>query len=254
MKSKGDRSVPDYEELGFNKKEKLECFLQWSLISALFAYMFYRSYIAFFLLLPGYYFYQKMRRKDYIDKQKELIGIQFRELMNSLLAGIQAGQSIESAFVNSYGDMQMMFGQEALISRELIYMKKCLHNNQNLEDLLMDFGRRSHHPDIMDFAEVFHVAKRSGGNLPKMIRISVDVISTKMDVKRKITTVVSAKKMEQNIMNVVPFGILLYIGASSPGFFDSLYHNITGICIMTILMGIYVTAYMIALKILKIEV
>ena len=86
-----------------------------------------------------------------------------------------------------------------------------------------------------------------------MIRQTVDIISDKIEVSRKISTVISSKKMEQSVMNVVPFGIVLYIDASSPGFFDSLYHNPFGILIMTIVLVIYIFAYLLAEKITDIS-
>ena len=127
-------------------------------------------------------------------------------------------------------------------------------NNSNVEDLLLDFGIRSHIDDIKDFAEIFRIAKRSGGNLTEIIQQTADVIGEKMDVRRKLSTIISAKKMEQSIMNVIPFGIILYIDWSSPGFFDALYHNFTGILIMTALLGIYGLAYVLAGRIIDIKV
>ena len=38
--------------------------------------------------------------------------------------------------------------------------------------------------------------------------------------------------MELLIMKLMPFGILLYVGMGNPGYFDSLYHNLTGIAII----------------------
>lgn len=245
--------MPDYEKKDLEWSVKIKYVLQGVGISALFAYMFYRSFLAFFILLPLLYLYMKKRKKEYIKERKKKIGLQFRELMNCVLSGLQAGYSIENAFVMSYGDMKSLFGEKSVISKELLYIKKSLHNNQNLEDLLSDFAERSHNEDIKDFADVFKVAKRSGGNLPNIIRSTVDVINTRIDVSRKIETLVSAKKMEQSIMNVVPFAILLYINASSPGFFDSLYHNLTGIIIMSVLLAVYIAAYLLAEKIIQIE-
>lgn len=49
--------------------------------------------------------------------------------------------------------------------------------------------------------------------------------------------------MEQNIMKLMPFGILLYIGFSYPGYFDALYHNLRGMGIMTLCLIVYLGAY-----------
>lgn len=245
--------MPDYEKDGFNRKEKVKSLFQGIILLALLSYMFYRSVFAFLILLPLLWFYMKWQKVRFLRKQKELLGIQFKELLYSLQAGIQAGYSIENAFGNAYADIKLLFGEEAILTKELLHIGTALRNNRNVEDLVMDLALRSHHPDIMDFAEVFQVAKRSGGNLPGMMKTTTEILTAKMEVKRKISTVISSKKMEQSIMNVVPFGILLYINASSPGFFDVLYHNVTGILIMTILLIVYLAAYFLAEKIICIE-
>lgn len=220
----------------------------------LFAYIFYRSYISFIVLLPIVIFVLIKKNKECLIKRKQKLTSEFREMMNSIIANLGAGYSVENAFINSYRDMVLLFGKDAYITKEIGMIAKALKNNRNIEDLLDDFGKRSHVQDISDFAEVFKIAKRSGGNLPEMIRSTADVINEKIEVKRKIETIISAKKFEQNIMNFVPFGIILYLDVTSPGFFNGLYHNFVGIVIMTILLIIYLLAYFLAEKITEIEV
>lgn len=223
-------------------------------IAALIAYVFYRSVIAFIFVSPVAIYYMKVKQRELRDKRYLVLSIQFKELMNALIASLQAGYSIENSFVHSYNDMSLLFGKGSYISREVGIIIKGMRNNSNVEDLLLDFGIRSHIDDIKDFAEIFRIAKRSGGNLTEIIQQTADVIGEKMDVRRKLSTIISAKKMEQSIMNVIPFGIILYIDWSSPGFFDALYHNLTGILIMTALLGIYGLAYVLAGRIIDIKV
>lgn len=245
--------LTDYNEYRFSFSELTLAALKGTAVTALFAYIFYRSIIAFIILSPLIFFIIKKEKKKYTEKRKTDLSLQFRELMNSLIASLGAGYSIENAFSRSYQDMIMLFGEKSYISPEISYMLKAIKNNRNIEDLLYDFGERSGVKDIKDFAEIFRIAKRSGGDMPYMIRQTVDIISDKIEVSRKIATVISSKKMEQSVMNVVPFGIVLYIDASSPGFFDSLYHNPFGILIMTIVLVIYIFAYLLAEKITDIS-
>ena len=65
---------------------------------------------------------------------------------------------------------------------------------------------------------------------------------------------ISAKKMEQKIMNMVPFLIIFYVGTTSRGFFDVLYHNLIGVIIMTSCLLFYGAAYLLSKRIVKIEV
>lgn len=65
---------------------------------------------------------------------------------------------------------------------------------------------------------------------------------------------ISAKKMEQKIMNLVPFLIIFYIGTTSKGFFDVLYHNLVGVVVMTVCLVFYGAAWRFSKKIVEIEV
>lgn len=246
--------MKDYDEYYFSVKEIIFFGLEGVGRVALYAYIFYRSVVAFVLLLPYLIFFFKEKKKKCLKKQKEMIGLQFKELMSAVNAGLSAGYSIENAFLHARDDLAMVFGKKADITKEMNVIAAGLKNNKNLEDMLSEFGLRSHVEDIRDFAEVFSVAKRSGGSLPRVLQNCGDVIGEKMDVKRRIMTLISAKQFEQSIMNLVPFAIILYIGFTSPGFFDVLYGNMTGIAIMSALFLVYIVALKLADKIINIRI
>ena len=108
--------------------------------------------------------------------------------------------------------------------------------------------------EISNFAEILAYAKRSGGNLIQIIKTTTDTISEKIDVKREINTIITAKQLEQNIMNYVPLGIILYMRLTSPEMFVKVYGNAAGITVMTICLLIYFAARVIAEKIVDIKV
>ena len=65
--------------------------------------------------------------------------------------------------------------------------------------------------------------------MTEVIRSSADLISRDIESRQEIKAVLSGRRMEQNIMKVMPFGIILYVGMTSKGYFDSLYGNLTGV-------------------------
>ena len=180
--------------------------------------------------------------------------MQFKDMILSVAANQRAGYSIENAFRESYRDMEMLYGAKGLICMEIKHIMVGLDNNVVLEKLLYELGRRSHEPDIMQFADIFFIAKISGGNMPDILAKTASVIEQKMETDREIQLMVSAKKMEQKIMNAVPFLIMFYVSSTSKGFFDVLYHNLAGIVIMTVCLGFYGAAYRLSRRIVEIEV
>lgn len=180
--------------------------------------------------------------------------MQFREAILAVSASLNSGYSIENAFCEAGKDMEVLYGKKEMIVKELRLLSGRLSANETLESILLDFSERSGLEDIRDFTQIFVTAKRSGGNLNEIIRRASHHISEKIEVKREIDTLMSAKKMEQKIMNIVPFLMLLYINFSSPGFLDVLYGNMAGFLIMTMCLAVYAAAYGTAQKIVSIEV
>lgn len=224
------------------------------LIALAFGRLFYDSWIAVAALLPviiPWYVYQKKRQ---VERNTRLIGIQFRDAISSVLTSLKAGYSPENAFLEAHHDMELLYGKKSLICAALSKIGKGIKNNIPLEKLIYRLGKESGNGDIQDFAEVFAVAKRSGGNMTQIIARTITVISQKMDVEKEIDVLISAKRMEARIMNLVPFFIIFYISLTSPGFFDPLYHNLFGVVIMTVCMAFYVVSYFMSERIVNINV
>lgn len=224
------------------------------LIIAAIGYFFYRSVWACLFLTPIFIIFIKEKKKELIKKRRLELNVQFKDAVLSVSANQRAGYSVENAFREAYRDMAMLYGAESCICREINHIVKGMDNNITLEKLLYDFGVRSNVPDIMQFADVFMIAKRSGGNMTEILSDTADTIEQKITVDREIQVLVSAKKMEQKIMNMVPFLIIIYIELTSRGFFDVLYHNLTGILIMTICFIVYLAAFVISRRLVEIEV
>lgn len=244
----------DYGDYKFTFREIVMYSTMGAGLIALIAYVFYRSAAAFFLLLPAMYYYMKMKKRELMEKRKKELGMQFREAILAVSTALGAGYSVENSFVEAEKDLRNLYGRHAAITREFSYISGRLSANETLEGILKDLAKRSGIEDIKDFSDVFNTAKKTGGDMVSIIRKSAFHISDKIEVKREIDTLMSSKKMEQNIMNVVPIMIILYVGVNSPGFLDALYHNFVGAAVMTVCLFVYLSAYFMAKKIVSIEV
>ena len=95
------------------------------------------------------------------------------------------------------------------------------------------------------------MAKRGGGNVSQIIRNTAELISDKVETTQEMMTLLQGRRLEQRVMEVMPFAISFYIGVTYPGYFVSLYHNITGYIIMTVCLAIYLCAYIVGEKIME---
>ncbi len=244
----------DYQDYRFCWKERIRMMAEYLTISGGFAYLFYRSWIVFALLLFFYPFYRRRSKKKMVSRQQEVLCRQFKDSIQCAAASLSAGYSIENAFREAYAEMRLQYGEHALITEELRYMNSCLSLNIPLEQFLYDFANRSGLEDVRSFCEVFVFAKRSGGDFIQIIHMTAARISEKNELMEAIQTEISGKKMEQKLMNLMPLFILLYVDVSFGGYLDGLYHNTFGILVMTICLAVYLGAYLLSEKIMSIQV
>lgn len=223
-------------------------------VSGLVAFTFYRSFIIFFFLLPIGLAYPLYRVKSLKKKRLLQLSVQFKEGIVLLASFLSAGYSIENAFGLSTRELGLLYGENGLITREFDYLSHQIRINRSVEQALMEFAGRSGLEDVKNFAEVFAVAKRSGGELVPIMNHTVAIIHDKGQIQEEIITLTSSKQFEQKIMNLLPFLIIIYIEMSSPGFFDLMYTTGVGRIIMTVCLAAYLLAYVISGKILDIEI
>ena len=116
--------------------------------------------------------------------------------------------------------------------------------------MISDLADRSGIEEIEQFSAILNIAKRGGGNVTQIIRTTAEVISNKVETMQEMLTMLQGRRLEQNVMEIMPFGISLYIAAAYPGYFGTLYHNGMGIIVMTLCLAVYAGAYLLGEKIL----
>ena len=217
----------------------------------LFSYFFFQSVWAILpMSVTGVLFFIIEVRKK-IDADREELVMQFRECMLSVVTSMKAGYAVENAFLESMEDMRLLYGEASFIYRELELIRRGMVINITLEELLQDLAVRSNSKEIKEFAEVFSIAKLSSGNLAGIMEASARLIGRQMDAKAEIRTLLLAKQTEMNVMKAMPFGIMVYIGITYPGYFNALYHNGMGVILMSGCLLVYLVAYALGEHMLK---
>lgn len=244
----------DYNNIILSLKEKMYIGGKGLVLLGIISYLFYHSVIAYIVLLPAMFLFIKNGKKKLTVQKKRNLQREFKEGITLLLSGLEAGYSIENAFADASAELRRMYQRETDIEKEFRLICKGVKLNEPIEALLLDFADRSGLEDIKNFAEVFAIAKRRGGDLITILKSSINTIQEKIEVKQEIDTLISGKKFEQKIMSVVPMGILIYVHLTSPEFLESIYKNIAGIFIMSCCLAVYALSVYIGEKIIEVEV
>lgn len=243
-----------YDRAGLTGKEKLAVFFAAGAAAGITAVLFYQSWfgmVSLFLYLPV--LCRIFRERKEKERKRKLL-LEFKDAMQSISVALQAGYSLENAWKESEREMAELHGEDAQMVRSLHQMNLAAAMNQPIEKLFYEFAAVSGCEDILNFAEVFLFAKRSGGDFGRIIKSTTERIRDKMEVEEEIQTVLSGKKMEQKIMSVIPIGLLVYLRLTSGDFLAPLYGNKAGICVMTGALAAYGVALWLSEKIISIKV
>ena len=245
---------PDYTVYRLSAAERGRCILIYGFLDVMISYLFFDTAMAFLFLLPGYFFFRKEYKDSLKMKRETEMKREFLDGMQMTASALQAGYSIESAFRESQKELQKIYGPESFIMQEFRFLAAQIEMSRNVEELLMDLGKRSGIEDIKSFAEVVETAKRTGGNLLGVIRNTVSCMRQRQETYEEIETCLSGKIMEQNVMNIVPVCILAYVRLTSPEFLEVMYGNFTGSVIMAICLAVYLAAVLWGKSMIRIEV
>ena len=263
--------VLNYKVYYMSKMEKLMYFMLAFLVGAAVGYLFYgglakdeygnatmTTYILDAIVCIGVggfagKFFVPIRTKALQVKNVEKLRIQFRDMLDSLTTSLNAGMNVTDSFLNVYEDMKVQYDENAFIIKELEVIIAGIHNNIDIEDVLMDLGERSGIDDIRSFANVFKLSYRKGGNLKEIIRNTHSIITEKMEIEEDIKSMVSSNKMEQNMMTVMPVGIVGMIKFMS-GDFGANFATGIGIISTTVGVAIFIISYVLGKSILDIKV
>ena len=208
--------------------------LEGAALAGIAAYLFYDSAVAAVFLLPLIVPYYRRRCREKAQKDRRELSSQFREALTAIITALKAGYSSENAFAECRREMSFQFGEKAMITEEMEKIVRGMENRIPLEKLLTEFASRWDIEEISEFAEVFSIARRSGGNLPVILNRTAELIQYRMEIDTEIF-------------------IIFYLGLSTEGFFDVLYHNAAGAAFMTACLAAYLFSILFSDKIMAIE-
>lgn len=244
----------EYETYCLSKKEWVLYGGQGVLCLALLSYIFYRSGWIFLLFLPAAFCYPLLVRRELKERRKEQLTIQFKDAILAVSSALNAGYSVENAFGKALEEVERIHGEDSMMAEEIRLMLHKVRMNRTFEEAFADFSQRSGLEDVRSFADVFLAARRSGGELMKIIARTAEIIAEKIRIQEDIMTATAAKRLEQRVMAIIPILIVFYMDITSPGFFDVLYETSVGRIIMTICLIIYAAVCCMAKRCLEIRV
>jgi len=244
----------DYRIYQLTRQELEIVYVLTGFITIIIAWLFYRSAWGCVIFPFVYCLVKEKLRKKGKARRNAVFLDAFLNGIRVLNASLQAGFSMERAFIEVEKESKVLYGEEDLFYQEMVLLNHSTAMNISIESLFTEFAGRTGMEEVMQFAEILDYGKRSGGNWKQIIDVTVYRMNEKQEVKKQIEVMVAEKKLEQQVMNLMPLGILCFLQISSWEYMKVLYHNIFGVCIMTIVLAIYMFALYLSERILEIKV
>lgn len=244
----------DYKDYRLSAKEEMYVVAGSVVVTLTIAILFYRSGWGFVLFPVVYGIVRKEQKIKGKERRMQQMQEHFLNGIKTLNTSLQAGMSMETAWREVEKETKLLYGEQSIFYQEIAAMNHSVSLNIPIERLFMEFANRTGMEDLMQFAETFDYGKRSGGNWIKIIESTVYRMSEKYETKQQIEVMVAEKKMEQQVMNVIPLGVLAFLQFSSWDYMSVMYHNWLGIACMTFVLAGYGASIILSKKILQIRV
>lgn len=244
----------DYNRYTFTLPEKVKILLLSVGSMAAISYLFYNSWLCLLATPVCAILLSKRWQKQGVVRQQSLIAQQFLDAMQVVSNCLLSGYSMENAWREAEKELATLHGSDALMTKELHRMNQSVGLNVSLEQLFEDFSERAGVEDIQSFSEVFVFARKSGGNMVHIIETTTYHMRAKQEVGRELEILIASKKLEQNIMNVMPLFILVYLRVSAFDYIELLYGNLFGVVFMSICLAVYIIAVYLSEQIMRIQV
>ena len=142
------------------------------------------------------------------ERRRRILRNHFKEVLQGLQTAVRAGYSMEQGVTECRREMERLFGNGDDLVRELRYMESQMQVGVPVEQLFWNLGQRSGVEEIRNFGDIFLIARRSGGNLGKILGNLAEVLGEKIRVTGEIQVAIAGKKLEQLVMSMVP-GVMI---------------------------------------------
>lgn len=237
-----------------NGREWLSTLLCGSLLFSGLGVLFYRHIAGVLCLMGLFPVYIRLDGERRQKKYQEELTVQFKDALQSMTGALQAGYSLERSIPYAADELGQLYPEKAPMVQALRELTARLGVNETVEQAFSWLAEETDAEDIQEFVQVLSTAKRTGGNVIKVMLHTAECVAMRQEVTREIQTLMSGKRLEANLMILLPPGILLYLWTAMPDMVAVLYHNLQGILVMTGLLLLYGGSYLWTRRILNIRI
>ncbi|MBQ2746871.1 MAG: hypothetical protein IJF28_00200 [Firmicutes bacterium] len=245
----------NYDVYIMSQKEKRDVAVVSYTTSIIVQYLYYNTPLVILTSVPVIFFAFTLFRDYKCRKRKELLSLQFRDLLYSLSSSFGAGRHLEEAIVEGRNTLALMYDSDSPMIAELENMIKRFElSKESEEDMLLDLGMRSGINDIRSFAEIYMISKTTGADIVRVIEITSRNLIDKMTIVREIEAYVAQKRFEGRVIGIMPVFIVFFLRIIAPEYLQPLYSGFSGRMVMTVSLMMTLSGFIMSDKITDISI
>lgn len=201
-------------------------FLAGAVLAAAIGYLFYKSWLAAWLMAPlgrlaapGFRSWLEARRR------REVTG-QFRQFLYAFSTSLAAGRSVENALLSAERDLLLIDPSgTSVLARELSAMNGQIRNGLSADRAFARFAERLAIEEAGQFSAGFSLCKQTGGDLVELVRRSTALIGEKIETQQELEAITAQKRFEAKAMAAVPFAMIGFLAFGSPDYMAPMYEG-----------------------------
>ncbi|GGG18875.1 hypothetical protein GCM10010913_46260 [Paenibacillus aceti] len=246
--------LTDYRSYTLSPRQRVATLLVGGGCCFLIGYIFFHSWLISLILVSGAAYAPKYWTGYLLRKRREALGLHFKQALYSLSSSLAAGRSVENGFREAIEDLQLLYpGNSSDMITELSIICTRMEYGQPIEEALLNFSERAGLEDISNFADVFTICKRSGGDLVEVIRRTSTIISEKLEISQEIGVMIAQKRFEAKAMSAAPLFFLVFMEFSSPDYMRPMHSGI-GLIISFFALALFALCFWLMMRIMNIRV
>lgn len=231
--------MTDYRTYQLSRKQRVGAIAAGGLLACFAIWTLYDQAVVALLAAPAGWFAPKLLGERLRRQRQERLRKSFKDMLQALSSLLSAGRSVENAFAALEDDLALLIGDsQADILREIRAIVNRCRNGEPLEAPLADFAERSGLEEARNFAEVFVICKRAGGDLVEVVRRTAGLIGEKMEVELELSVLMAQKRMESKLMMGMPFAFVGLIGWFSGDYMAGLHQGIGWVLLTACLLAL----------------
>ncbi len=204
---------------------------------AFLGWIFYRRFWVILLAAAaGGVLFPLLGRTELAEREKRKKEEELKELLRRFSTALRSGLSLENALFRVIkNDEETLF---PLLGPAWGKMCTLVGNRQPPELALSVFALESGLEEMKQLAAVAEICRREGGSLSQAVAESAELLREKAEIRAETRLLLTRKRTEQRVLNVMPFAMLALLSSMSPGYFDVMYSSPSGILLMSICLAV----------------